>query len=376
MRTTSSISFYCRSSKANKKGLSPIEVSLIINQKRVFFNLPRKERPEDFQKLLKKRSSDLAEYLELYRTKINEVQTELLQRGIAITAPRIREYLKSGGIKTYTIEDLFNEYLLLLEKRIGIDLTQASYEKYLVVRDEFFSFKDKETEAGSITSSTIASFYAEINSKMKLSTTSGKMTKLKTIFRYAFDSGKIQTFPFNSIKIRKSAPLIQFLTPVELKKIESKRIDNERLSKVRDLFLFQANSGLSYADMAELKPEDLQEHNGIFFIKKPRVKTGIEYTAVVMDKGIEIFNRYNGHLPILTNQKYNCYLKEIEDICNIHKNITTHLARKTYATLMLNAGVSITTVSKLLGHSNTLISQRHYAKTWDETILNEVKAHI
>jgi site-specific recombinase XerD len=67
-------------------------------------------------------------------------------------------------------------------------------------------------------------------------------------------------------------------------------------------------------------------------------------------------------LPVLTNQKMNAYLKEIADLSGIKKLLTTHLARHTFATTVtLSNGVSIESVSKMLGHKNLRTTQ-HYAK--------------
>ena len=81
-----------------------------------------------------------------------------------------------------------------------------------------------------------------------------------------------------------------------------------------------------------------------------------------------ILKRYNYQLPVLTNQRYNSYLKEIADICGIEKNLTSHLARHTAATLMLNSGIPLDVVAKILGHSNTQMTA-HYAKMLDKTII-------
>ena len=56
--------------------------------------------------------------------------------------------------------------------------------------------------------------------------------------------------------------------------------------------------------------------------------------------------------PMLTNQRTNSYLKEIADICGIKKDLTFHMARHTFATMSLSKGVSMETVSKMLGHTN------------------------
>lgn len=79
-------------------------------------------------------------------------------------------------------------------------------------------------------------------------------------------------------------------------------------------------------------------------------------------------------LPVLSNQKMNAYLKEIAAIVGIDKDLTTHLARHTFATtITLANNVSIENVSKMLGHSSIRMTQ-HYARILDASIANEMLA--
>ncbi len=156
-------------------------------------------------------------------------------------------------------------------------------------------------------------------------------------------------------------------------KIRTTDFRNESLNRIRDLFVFQAASGLSYTDMAKLKPEDVQRApNGQYYIHDKRNKTGVYYTAVILDEGVEVLKRYNFRLPIISNHKVNTYLKAIRDICGIDKPIFSHVARHTYATRCLNRGIRLEVVAKLLGHSTTKITQ-HYAKLLQKSILSEVQ---
>jgi site-specific recombinase XerD len=80
----------------------------------------------------------------------------------------------------------------------------------------------------------------------------------------------------------------------------------------------------------------------------------------LMDKGVL--------LPVLTNQKMNAYLKEIADVCQIDKPISTHTARHTFATTVaLENNIPLEVVSKTLGHSNIKMTQ-HYARTTENLI--------
>ena len=171
--------------------------------------------------------------------------------------------------------------------------------------------------------------------------------------------------------------LEDYLTEQEIALLVGKELEIDRLDKVRDLAVFQISTGLSYADTQKLRPEDIRyTEDGTCYIYKQRQKTGVYYTAVVFPEGVAILNKYYNRLPSISNQKGNAYLKEIQTICGITKNLHFHLFRKTYGTRLLNRGVRLETVSKCLGHSSTQITQTSYAKLLKQTIIDEVKSII
>ncbi|WP_445734361.1 site-specific integrase [Mariniflexile sp.] len=100
-----------------------------------------------------------------------------------------------------------------------------------------------------------------------------------------------------------------------------------------------------------------------------------------MPKALEIINKYKTFskhnndekvLPIYSNQKINVYLKDIAEDCGIHKNLTFHVARHTFATtVMLSNGVPLETVSKLLGHTK-LSTTQIYARVVETKISEDI----
>lgn len=373
-RSTANVSFYCRESKKNKDGLSPIEMSIIINGKRCIIQLPRKEHPRLFKAQTKgKKRTDLTDYLEGIRVRLNEIITGFLIEGQPVTAYALKEYFKNGGYVIYTIEDLFNDYMHILSKRVGKDLTAKSYRKYELARDKFYKIISPKEPVSAITKAVIMDYQASMNTYLDYVTTNGYCQRVKTIIQFGIDNGKIKINPFGGIHLRKGEKSVQFLTEAEVEKIRTTDFHNESLNRVRDLFVFQAASGLSYTDMAKLVPMDFQvTEDGQYYIHDKRNKTGIFYTAVILEQGVEILKKYNFKLPILGNHKMNVYLKTIRDICGINKPIFSHVARHTYATRCLNRGIRLEVVAKLLGHSTTRITQ-HYAKLLKDNIIGEVK---
>lgn len=373
--TTFNVSFYCRNSKANTKGLSPIEITIIINGERTIITLPRKENPKEFKAAVaSKRSNPIKDYLEATRKRLNEITTELMEQGEALTASTLKEYFMYGGVRHYTIENLFNEYIAILKKRVNVDLTPRSYRKYLHARDRFFEIIDKDKSVSAITSAVIIEYLTTLRKEFNNTTTSGYGQRVKTIIKYGQSKGYIKTNPFVGIHMRKDDKGdIRYLTTKELDLIRDTDFKNASINRVRDLFVFQAASGLSYCDMVVITKEDIQfNESGQPFIHKRRAKTNVYYTSVILQDGFEVLKKYNYKLPIISNNKYNAYLKFIRDICEIDKPLHTHMARHSYATRCINEGIRIEVVAKLLGHSTTRQTS-HYARLLQKSIVGEVQ---
>lgn len=372
--TTFNVSFYCRKSKENAKGLAPVELSIVINGERVIITLPRKERPSEFKRAMEaKRQNDIKDYLESVRNRLNVLTTEIMDSGEPLTARTLRDYFMYGGVRHYTIQNLFDEYIGILAKRVGIDLTPRSYRKYELARDRFYQTIDKDKSVSAITSKVIVDYLTTLRQEFNQPTTNGYGQRVKSVVKYGQSKGLIRIDPFIGIHIRKGDSDIQFLSTEELERIRDTDCKNASLNRVRDLFVFQSSSGMSYCDMAALSKEDIQfNSDGQPFVHKKRAKTGIYFTSVILQDGVSILEKYDYELPIISNQKYNAALKFIKEICDIEKPLHTHIARHSYATRCLNQGIRLEVVAKLLGHSTTKLTQ-HYARLLQSNIIKEVE---
>ena len=131
-----------------------------------------------------------------------------------------------------------------------------------------------------------------------------------------------------------------FLTSDELNALEQHSFEIKRVGRVRDLFVFCCYSGLPFKEMADLKTSNIIKRNGTFWVNIDRKKTGKSYNFPLLYKAFSIIKKYNDPceekvFPGITNQKFNAYLKEIADVVGIKKNLTHHIARKTFATTVL-----------------------------------------
>lgn len=371
MRTTFNFQFYCRESKANKKTrLSHIEVSLSINGVRKYITLPFTCKPQDFNKLRKPKI--IQEYLNSVTNNINQFIVEFATNGIELTTDNLSYAIINGSIsKTYLVSNLFDEYNKLIQQR---DISFGQIKKYLSTNELFIECVGNKS-ANMVSNADILTFQTFIYNRYAPNTAAGHIVRLKAYFKYAKDNNKIDINPTSSIRVRRDTnKSIVFLTQQEYDKLKYKDMHSDRLNKVRDLWIFQASCGLSFCDMVNLSQDDIQTSpDGLKYITKERCKTGVKYTSVLLQDAIEILEKYNWKLPLLSNQRYNSYLQECIDIACINKHITTHTARHQYATRLLASGIPITTIQHCLGHSSVLVTQKYYAALQDETIIREIK---
>ena len=209
------------------------------------------------------------------------------------------------------------------------------------------------------------------------------ITNFKKIIRIAYANEWIKKDPFLNWKGTLRIVDREFLNQEEIQKMVDKEITNERLDLVKDIFLFCCYTGLAYADVKKLSSDDVVIGiDGNKWIKTNRTKTKTRSSIPILPTAEDILKKYSTHpqftekrlLPVLSNQKMNAYLKEIGDICEIHKNLTFHLARHTFATTVtLSNGVPIESVSKMLGHKNLQTTQ-HYAKILDRKVSDDMAA--
>jgi integrase len=140
---------------------------------------------------------------------------------------------------------------------------------------------------------------------------------------------------------------------------------------VRDQFLFLCFSGLEYADLLALTPDDVQEQDGELCISKKRIKDGVEYTTFLHEDAKRIWKECGGKFHLIQNQTFNRYLKKIGESAGIKKNLTSNVGRHTFATYMLNTHrMQIETLSHMLGHTNMKQTQ-YYAKLLNSTVVDD-----
>ncbi|HSD08872.1 site-specific integrase [Flavobacterium sp.] len=368
-------------SKTNKKGYCPLSCRLTFENERKQFTTGLFINPKNWNnklQLLSKNDPDET----FINTQISTISDKLknitlvfqLQREIYTLEDIYKKYLGIEPKQKYHIVSFYNQFLQKQKKLVGIEIKGSTYQKFSYVSNQLESFvkwkfksKDYPVEKLNLKFLEDFEYYLKTEKKHQQITINKTIQRFRTPFKSAIAGGIIDRDPFLMHKTKKVKKEIVFLSPEELKLLEYHSFAQNRLTVVRDLFVFCCYTGLAYAEMSNLKKEHIIiGFDAMEWIQMKREKTDKMISVPILPKAQSILEKYSddvGLLPKFSNQKINSYLKEIAEIIGVDKKITHHMARKTFAsTVLLFNDVPMEIVSELLGHSNILITQESYGK--------------
>ncbi len=294
------------------------------------------------------------------------------------------EYLGKNE-HTETVLAYYDNFINMRMQEIGHGLTPASIQKYKVVRRHFGEYLEKrhcrkDLNFAELNYSIISGFehFLRTEEECQNNTVMRMLRTFKTVIINATKEGLLSKDPFLGVRIHFNPVDRGFLNESEIKRLMQAEFSVKRLEHVRDTFVFSCFTGLAYIDIANLIESDIMTINGKPWIVRRRQKTKVDSHVPLLDIPLMLIKKYkgtakNGHVfPVMSNQKTNAYLKEIADLCGIQKKLTCHLARHTFATLALTKGVSIESVSSMLGHTNIKTTQI-YARITSKKVEDDMK---
>lgn len=203
------------------------------------------------------------------------------------------------------------------------------------------------------------------------------LSYLKSIIDTAVEEGFVNSNPLAHLSESKLEPAeITFITEREIDLLKNSDLLTPGQRRIADAFLLQCFTGLCYCDLKRFSPKQhIHEVCGVRCIQYSREKSSTRFTIPILPYVDQLIERYGEHLPIISNQKMNDKLKEIAKIVGIEKHLTTHIGRKTAGTFLLNRGVRMEVVSKILGHKSVKTTEQVYAALLQQTIIDNT-AHL
>ena len=403
---TAKVIFYLRNDKVNlETNEAPIYCRLTISGKRSNFSINRSVNPDRWeltdklQKARKNEDKELSFYMESIRSRIKEVERELLDQKIPITSEKIKNAYSGNSKKSRSLIDVFEWHNKSFHELVlSEEASQGTLDRYKQVLNHLKSFLKyqynkndiflDELEYSFITNFDHYLRTERIDAKGRIKKCGNNSTvkyirNFRKIIKIAVDEGWLQYDLFTKYKGKIIEIEREFLTPEEIDTIQNKQITILRMDVIRDVFIFAIYTGYAYSDVKKLTYADIHKHiDKELWIFTNRQKTKVKENVMLLHPAIQLIQKYKSHpvcrkkdvlFPIPTNQKVNLYLKELADICGIRKNLTFHTARHSFATsIMLANGMPLETVMDAIGHKQIKQTQ-HYAKMLNAKVSSDMK---
>lgn len=369
------VNFVCRASKARKTGLSPIELSIIINDKRAIITLDRQIPHTKFNSKSQSVKGDKAinEYLDTIKKKCYHIENELLKLDKLDIDTFVHSFKYGIPKREDTLLAIYDKHNdLYKENYLCGKVNETAYYKYVVnrnrVADYIKTLGKNDIKVKDITPSFCEGFQCFCLKSLRNNTSNKELKRLKRILEFAVKEGYLSVNPFR-LMLKEEKLDYNVLSKNDIDHLLNITFEQPRLTQIRDIFVFQCYTGLSYSDLTTLTKDDIVDD----VITKRRQKTDVQYVIPVLPIAKEILEKYNYTLPTISNQKYNQWLKVLGELSGLKKNLHSHLARHSFACLLLNGGVDMKTISRTLGHSSMKITEKIYATMNNDTVVNNVR---
>jgi len=388
MKTNFSLLFYVKRPKNQQKRIVPVYVRITVSGRRsetttgVNCDLDRWNPRTGRQIGSKEDVKNFNAYLDNIQSEIYLAHKSLSEMAEEITAESIKYRWLGTETNGHTIMEAVKLHNQNMEALIGNGYAVGTLKRFQVLERHVLAFLEKKYCCKDMNIKKINrafindfEFFLRTENKCSGNTAAKYIKNFGKILRITLASGWIEKDPMFGFKIKMKPVERPFLSHEELNSLAIKKFSSDRLSQVRDIFLFCCLTGLAYSDVEKLSLSNIQIGiDGSSWIYTNRTKTGVRSAVPLLASAVLILDRYKDNaycltkdrvLPVSSNQKMNEYLKEIAILCGIDKHLSSHIARHTFATTVtLLNGVPIESVSKMLGHTSIKTTQI-YAKVLD-----------
>lgn len=391
MKTKVSVLFYTKKSKAKSNTTVPVYMRITVDGRRAEFSTGKNVELSKWntsQNRVKGNSEEarmINMHFDVLQSKVFEIENKLVFSGEPFDASDIKNLLTGAKVTERYLIPVFEEHNSRMEKLLGKEYAPSTLKNFKTCLAHLKSFLWKFHRKSDINLTKIErpflndfDFYLRSQSNIGNNSAVKHTKSLSKILKICFRNNWIERDLAQFYDGKYNEVNANFLTEEELNAIMKKEFSGKGLNLVRDMFIFSCYTGLAYIDIFNLTKNNISLGiDGNCWIITNRQKTGTSSNVPLLPVAEEIIQKYENHplvsnsgklLPVYTNQKVNEYLKTIADNCQISKKLTFHCARHTFATTVtLSNGVSIESVSKMLGHKSIKTTQ-HYAKILDQKV--------
>ena len=264
--------------------------------------------------------------------------------------------------------------------------TKQRYMMLLGLLNDYEKYKSRVIDIRGIDESWITHFryYCQTVKKHQVNTLGRNIGLLKTFLNYCLKKKYIDNPSFKEAAVNREVTYQIALNKEEIGVVAQLDLaPNKRLERVRDVFLVGCYTGMRFSDFKRVKSSNISE--GLITIREVKDKTKTLQIPIT-DKVRAILEKYDWQLPLISEQKFREYLKEIFKLAGftdlkikskkigkevyekevpMYELISTHTARRSFITIMLNSGVPAKAIMSITGHKSINNFQLYYKPTND-----------
>jgi Site-specific recombinase XerD len=384
--------FYLKRNQTKKNGFCPVMGRINVGKTMAQFSLKIDADAKlwDAKAGRLKGKSGFANEVNRQIEKINLLiytrYNETIRLGREISAAELKVLLQGVARAQESLCAYMGKIIDKFAARVGKDRavsTLTSFRYYQSLLVAFLQTKHKLDDVSfkALNYSFIEEYvhYLRVTRKLSVRTTLGAVGRLRETVSEAIDEGVTGKDPFFSYELESPEIKHRNISREELEKIMAEKFDNETTAITRDMFVFSTFCGLAYIDVKNLTYDNIvKQEDGSYWIMTHRQKTGNASNIRLMEIPLSLIEKYRDNrtdgkvFPMPEYPTVLYHLKKIDKQCKLDKNLSYHVARHTFASLItLSEGVPIETVSKMLGHQDVTTTQT-YAEISTEKMLKDI----
>ena len=394
MRSTFKILFYINRQKTKADGKTGILCRITIDGKSTAITTGEECNPSEWnarQGLTTDRKTN--QRLHEFRELVEKTYRDILVRDGVVSVELIKNRLQDIATHPTTLLAMSRAELQMVRESVGRSRTEGTYLNLSQADRNLHEFvKDKGVQdilIGAITEDLFEEYRFYLKKRgLKGTTINNYLCWLSRLMYRAVSQNIIRCNPFENAKYEKEDKNIRYLQKYDVARLMAMRMNDSEAEQARLMFIFSCFTGLAIADMETLQYKHIQTAaDGQKYIRKERQKTKVEFVVPLHPIAETIIShcRKANHNDLTTGQDEQTMKEKDGDFvfhpdctrsvmsaklcivgkaCGISQRLSFHMARHTFGTMSLSAGIPIESIAKMMGHAS-ISSTQIYAQVTD-----------
>ena len=390
MRSTFKILFYINRQKTKADGKTAIFCRVTIDGRSTTMTTGEKCPPAEWNSRQgttgeKRINQRLAAFREL----VEKTYSEMLTKDGVVSAELLKNRLQGVAAAPTTLLAMSEAELQSVKACVGRSRAEGTYRNHTysdkMLREWIESKERKDMPIDAVTGDLFEEFRFYLKKKrFTAKTVNRHLCWLCRLMYRAVSKRIIRYNPFEGATYEKVERKIRFLQKSDVAKLMALKVNDREAEQSRQMFLFSCFTGLAIADMERLKFSHIQTAaDGRRYIRKERQKTKVESVVPLHPIAEKILNKSQVEQTVkeegdnlvfpraCSRSAMNNKLSTVGLACGIRQRLSFHMARHTFGTFSLSAGIPIESIAKMMGHAS-ISSTQIYAQVTDKKISEDM----